>query len=176
MTSILAMPLSMGPVKSVCGLTRFTTTTASAESRSGDAHTERRTGRPDRDGLAWRRTHRGADAGLGDAELREHGLLAGGRGAAVTAHAGHDVRVAAGAAHGRHERAQHRAEVADAAAADGEGDAVAVAQPRLEAEGGESCVQPRLHVVEARRLGRLPDAQHARELHRRHRESSAQTA
>ncbi len=37
MTSIFAMPLSMGPVKSVCGLTRLMTMAASIESRSVDA-------------------------------------------------------------------------------------------------------------------------------------------
>ena len=119
------MPLSKRPRKSVCGLTRDTVTTASASKAFLSHHT----GSPQllvpmlhggHVGL-----HRHAQRLLADAVFAQQVALTGRRGAAVTAHRGHDERLSAEVAQTIEGGADDRGHVGDTAAADADRHAAA---------------------------------------------------
>ena len=92
-TAILVQPLSIGPLKQVCGLTRLTGRMRSAPAACA-IEVQRHSIRGASDDLGLhRRSDLGSDRFLRDAEVGEHGPLTIGGGTAVAPHRRHDERL-----------------------------------------------------------------------------------
>ena len=177
MMSIFIRPLSIGPAKPVCGFTRLQTThviglegqaiemdrktrdCGAGVSPAWAVGTAAKTADDDRLDAG---ADRAADERLGDAVAFEHLPLPFGRAAAVAAHGGHDERFCPEALQMFDNRPGDRGDIGDAAAAGGNGHALARPDFLAQVEPRKLGMDLARHVFDAGGVESLAEAEYFR--------------